>query len=119
MKKQKRLARVNLKAEKERQALVNEIWGDTEPVKLVTIAQRLESPWRERFLSLAERIRSATGKVVVMKKQNEFLITKARNRVNDELKLLLDFARLNRNLYEESGKKSKAANLHKVLDQKV
>ena len=57
--------------------------------------------------------------VQTMKKQNEFLITRSRELVSERLNLLLELARINRNIYEKSGKKRKNANLQKVLDHKA
>ncbi|MEA1996905.1 MAG: flagellar export chaperone FlgN [Gemmatimonadota bacterium] len=120
---EKRLARENLDREEARKALVERIMAgsfqENSPVSLRELASHLEPQWQERFRELAARIKSASGSVAEMKKQNEFLITRARETVNDQLKLLLELARLNRNTYEESGKKSRKANLHKVLDRRV
>lgn len=118
---QKRLARENLEREKKRIALVSEIAGKkaTEKQSLRQLAESLGDEWPERFEKLAGRIRTASGKVSAMKDQNDSVINNSRKLVNDQLMLLLELARLNRNLYEESGKKSAKANMHKVLDQKI
>ena len=118
---QKRLARKNLEREKERIALVSEITGKqaAEKLSLRQLAESLGGEWPERFEKLASRIKTASGKVSSMKDQNESIINNSRKLVNDQLKLLLELARLNRNLYEGSGKKSEKANMYKVLDQKV
>lgn len=116
---QKRLARENLSREEERKALLSQMTGLRQEISLRELTGLLEDPWQKRFSELAERLKAESGKVIQMKKQNEFLINKSRELVNEQLKLLLDLARLNRNLYEKSGKKSKKTNLHKVLDQKV
>lgn len=115
------LARENLQREETRKALVQEFStvGEDRPLSLRELGARLGDPWQQRFAELAARIRTASGKASAMKGQNEMLIGKARSLVDSQLKLLLEFARINRNLYGENGKKSRKANLHKVLDQKV
>jgi len=118
---QKRLARENLEREKKRIALVREMTGKNgaETSSLRQLAENLGGEWPGRFEKLAGRIRTASGKVSSMKEQNESVIKNSRKLVNDQLILLLELARLNRNLYEGSGKKSVKANMHKVLDQKA
>jgi len=120
LKLENRLARQNLKREQQRRVLISEMLGEgCETVSLKKLAAGFDSPWPERFEKLAERIRQAGGKVQTMKKQNEFLIIRSRELVSERMKLMLELARLNRNIYEESGKKRKNPNLHKVLDQKI
>jgi hypothetical protein len=118
---QERLVRENLEREKKRIALVSEIAGEkgTEKLSLRQLAESLGGEWPDRFEKLAGRIKTASGKVSSMKDQNESVIINSRKLVNDQLILLLELARLNRNLYEGSGKKSVKANMHKVLDQKA
>ena len=102
-------------------ALAVEIAGEDEAEKpsLRQLAESLGGEWPARFEKIAGRIRTASDKVSSMKDQNESIISYSSKLVGDQLKLLLELARLNRNLYEESGKKSAKANMHKVLDQKV
>ncbi|OGG06637.1 MAG: hypothetical protein A3F83_06260 [Candidatus Glassbacteria bacterium RIFCSPLOWO2_12_FULL_58_11] len=118
---QNSLARENLRREQIRLALVQQFpkGENGRNLSLRELGALLGEPWQRRFEELASRIRTASGKVSDLKAQNEMLIGKARSLVDGQLKLLLEFARINRNLYEENGKKSKKANLHKVLDQKV
>lgn len=118
---QQELVRENMRRELQRKALVCEIVGEerSATATLSQIAQELGGDWPECFQDLARRIRTASGKVAEMKKQNESLIGHGQRLVNDQIKLLLDLARLNRNLYEHSGRKSSRSNLHKVLDQKA
>ena len=118
---QNSLARENLRRDQVRLALVQQFpKGENDrTLSLRELGALLGDPWQQRFEELAGRIRTASGKVSDMKTQNEMLIGKARSLVASQLKLLLEFARINRNLYEENGKKSRKANLHKVLDQKV
>ena len=115
------LARENLEREKKRAALAVEIAGEDEAEKpsLRQLAESLGGEWPARFEKIAGRIRTASDTVSSMKDQNESIISYSSKLVGDQLKLLLELARLNRNLYEESGKKSAKANMHKVLDQKV
>jgi signal transduction histidine kinase len=121
VRRQQRLAQENLQREKERRMLVAEMVGEerSESVTLRQISEELEQDWPVRFQALAKRLRSSSGKAADMKKQNESLISHSHRLVNDRIKLLLDLARINRNLYEPSGKKSKKSNLHKVLDRKA
>ena len=71
------------------------------------LAAGFDHPWPKRFERLAERLRKAGNMVQTMKKQNEFLITRARELVSERINLLLELARINRGIYEESGKKRK------------
>jgi transketolase len=118
---QNRLARENLRRESQRKELVKKISAESEgdSVNLRELAIGLGGKWPERFSKIAERIKTASGKAVMIRRQNEFLISKSREMINEQLKLVLDLARLNRNTYESSGKKTRKANLPKVLDQKV
>ena len=118
---QNSLARENLRREQLRLTLVEQFpkGENARTLSLRELGALLGNPWQQRFEELAGRIKSASGKVSDMKTQNEMLIGKARSLVDSQLKLLLEFARINRNLYEENGKKSRKSNLHKVLDQKV
>jgi hypothetical protein len=118
---QERMVRENLEREKKRIAMVSEIAGKkgAEKLSLRQLAESLGGEWPDRFEKLAGRIRTASGKVSSMKDQNESVINNSRKLVNDQLILLLELARLNRNLYEGSGKKSVKTNMHKVLDQKA
>ncbi|MBN2290278.1 MAG: flagellar export chaperone FlgN [Candidatus Glassbacteria bacterium] len=115
-----RLAERNLDRERQRRELVAGMFGEnSDKASLKELTAGMSPPWPGRFKALAERLRQAGNMVQTMKKQNEFLITSARDLVSERLKLMLELARLNRNVYEKSGKKSKRANLHKVLDRKL
>ena len=118
---QQRLARENLQREQQRRTLVQEMMGEErgESVRLRQIAEELGQDWPVRFQALAQRLKSSSGKAADMRKLNESLISHSHRLVNDRIKLLLDLARINRNLYEPSGKKSKKSNMHKVLDRKA
>jgi predicted RNase H-like nuclease (RuvC/YqgF family) len=115
-----RLAAANLERERQRQELIAEMLGaQDKTISLKELAAGFDHPWPERFEAVAARIRKAGNMVQTMKKQNEFLITRSRELVSERLNLLLELARINRNIYEKSGKKRKNANLQKVLDHKA
>ena len=115
-----RLAGKNLERENRRRELITELLGEQqEMVSLKELATGFENSWPKRFEALAERLRKAGNMVQTMKKQNEFLITRAREMVSERINLLLELARINRGIYEESGKKRKKTNMHKVLDHKA
>ena len=122
---QGKLARKNLAWEHERQELVAEVVGpenqtaDQTPVKLPQLAEMFGGKWSARFAKISGKIRAAAGKADNMKKQNEMLINKSKTLVGDQLKLLVDLARLNRNLYGQKGQKSPKKNLRQVMDQRA
>ena len=113
---QKKLVRAHRAAEERRRALSKEIAGAGR-TSLSEVGDRLGGPWPGRFRRLAVRIRESAGKVETMKKQNEFLLEKARGMVNGQLRLFMELARVNRNTYEGSGRKSRQSGLYKVFDQ--
>ena len=114
------LAGKNLERENRRRELIAALLGkQPETVSMKELAAGFDHPWPKRFERLAERLRKAGNMVQTMKKQNEFLITRARELVSERINLLLELARINRGIYEESGKKRKKTNMHKVLDHKA
>jgi hypothetical protein len=118
---EKRLAAENLAREEERQRLVRELMGveSSAAITLRALAKNFGGPWPGRFERVARSLREAGGKAERMKKQNEFLISRSRDFVGGQIKLLLELARLNRNIYAKSGRKSRQASLYKVFDQKA
>ncbi len=119
---QKRLAAANFSREEERLRLVRELSHRAGSEQLLTLSEfaPLAGPeWEQRFRPLAVRIRQAGGKIEMLRRQNQLLISRSREIVNEQLKLLLELARLNRNTYEHSGRKARGPGLHQVLDRKA
>jgi FlgN protein len=112
-----RLINRNLKRDSQCKELIAEMAGSfSDTVSLKELAQSFLDPWPQRFKTVAERLRRVGDMIQIVRKQNEFLITNARELVNERLHLLIELARLNRNTYEQSGKKRKNPNLQKILD---
>ncbi|MEA2062083.1 MAG: flagellar export chaperone FlgN [Gemmatimonadota bacterium] len=117
---QSSLAEKNLEQDRQRKELIGRTMGtEYETVPLKKLAAGLDPPWPDRFEAVAERIRLAGNKVETMKKQNEFLIGRSKQMVETHIKLLIEFANINRNIYGQSGRKKKKPNVHKVLDAKI
>ena len=115
------LGRENSKREKDRLALFSEIAIDNREAAEMSIAQMAENflpPWPAKFEELAARIKSAGNKVNLVKKQNETLLEQSREMVSDQIKLMLEYNRLNRDVYGKSGKKNQTTNVYKVVDRK-
>lgn len=115
---QRKLGQRNKERDKRRRELIKQLAGSPD-VTIHDLAESLGRPWSSRLDDAALRIRGTVDNVGAMKKQNEFLLEKARSMVNGQLRLFMELARINRNMYEESGKKSRQSNLHKVFDQKI
>lgn len=115
---QNRLNRRHRAREKRRRELIDQL-SDKPGISIRELAVSLGEPWGSRLNRAALNIRETVGKVGAMKKQNEFLLEKARDMVNSQLRLFMELARINRNIYEENGKKSRRSNLHKVFDQQA
>ena len=115
------LGRENIKREKDRLALFSEIAIDREEAAEMSISDMAEHflpPWPEKFRELSVRIKNAGNKVGLIKKQNERLLEQSREIVADQIKLMLEFNRINRDVYGKSGKKNPSTNVYKVVDRK-
>ncbi|MBW7996903.1 MAG: hypothetical protein FVQ81_10135 [Candidatus Glassbacteria bacterium] len=121
VKRQRRLARENLGREDERRALVRKLAGGQNAANrsLRDLAEMFGGRWPKKFQAVADKIKSSSARVAEMKKQNEALITRSRDLVDGQLRLMINLASLNRNTYEQSGRKTGRGSTHKVLDQKA
>ncbi len=116
---QNRLARSVRSFEERRVEISRRMSGLDDPPSVSRMAESFGEPRRTKLKDAARRIRESAGRAEALKRQNAFLLEKARTLVNGQLKLFMEMARVNRNVYEESGRKSRQANLHKVFDRKI
>jgi hypothetical protein len=116
---QSRLARSVRDLEERRIEISRRMTGLNDPPSVSRIAEGFREPRRNQLKDASRRIRESAGRAEALKRQNAYLLEKARSLVNSQLKLFMEMARVNRNVYEESGKKSRQTNLHKVFDRKI
>ncbi len=116
---QGRLLRGIHKLEENRRELCCRISGMGDPPPVGILAEGFGEPRRTQLKEAARRVRESAGRVESLKSQNSFLLEKARSLVSGQLQLMLELTRINRNVYEESGKKNRQANMVKVFDKKI
>ncbi|MCE5270082.1 flagellar protein FlgN [bacterium] len=116
---QGRLVRLIHELEEKRRELCRRISGLSDPPPVSKLAEGFGEPGRTQLKEAARRVRESAGRVESLKSQNSFLLERARSLVSGQLQLMLELTRINRNVYEESGKKSRKANLVKVFDKKI
>ena len=120
LKMEHRLVERNIQRDGQYQQLIAEMLGGKAGIiPLKELAETLEPPWPERFAEIAQRLRGTGRMIGTMRKHNEFLITRARELVNERLKFLLELAQKHRSTYEENGRKKKKSKLTGVFDRKL
>ncbi len=118
---QRRLSEENVERERQRLKLAAALVGETaaETANLRTLAEHLGGQWPIKFREAAAEIKTAAARMDAMKNQNEMLISRNRELVNSQLRMMFELASLNRNTYAKSGQKAGRTDMYKVLDQRV